>query len=111
MIIKSYKAVITATRPLSKTFVKKIYSFEIPSSTEFSFNRNSKKIFNPNFFVDVEKTIKDKIRLLKIYKHMKLKMASSRSLKSIKNLSMYRGSQIVQNMLKHSYWLENLINN
>lgn len=89
-----YKAVITATRPLSKTFVKKIYSFEIPSSTEFSFNKNSKKIFNPNFFVDVEKTIKDKIRLLKIYKHEIKKWPHPRSLKSIKNLSMYRGSQI-----------------
>ncbi len=44
-----YKAVITASRPLSKTFVNKIYSFEIPSSTDFFVSRKSKKIFNPNF--------------------------------------------------------------
>lgn len=89
-----YKAVITATRPLSKTFVKKIYSFEIPSSTDFSLSRRSKKIFNPNFFVEVEKTIKNKLDLLKIYKDEIKKWPHPRSLKSIKNLSMHRGSQI-----------------
>jgi len=89
-----YRAVITASRPLSKTFVKKIYSFEIPSSTDFSLSRKSKKIFNPNFFVEVEKTIKKKLNLLKIYKDEIKKWPHPRSLKSIKNLSMYRGSQI-----------------
>ena len=89
-----YKAVITASRPLSKTFVRKIYSFEIPSSTDFSLSRRSKKIFNPNFFVEVEKTIKNKLDLLKIYKDEIKKWPHPRSLKSIKNLSMHRGSQI-----------------
>tara|TARA_B100001989_G_C24449585_1_gene418224 strand:+ start:241 stop:924 length:684 start_codon:yes stop_codon:yes gene_type:complete len=89
-----YKAVLTATRPLTKTFVQKIYSFEIPSSTDFSLSRSSKKIFNPNFFVEVEHTINKKINLLKIYKGEIKKWPHSRSLKSIKNLSMYRGSQI-----------------
>ena len=89
-----YKAVVTASRPLSKTFVKKIYSFEIPSSTDFSLSANPKKIFNPNFFVDVEKTIIKKLQLLKIYKNEIKKWPHPRSLKSIKNLSMLRGSQI-----------------
>lgn len=89
-----YKAVFTATRPLSKTFVRKIYSFEIPSSTDFFLSRNSRKIFNPNFFVEVEKTINKKIDLLKIYKDEIKKWPHPRSLRSIKNLSMYRGSQI-----------------
>ena len=85
---------MTASRPLSKTFVKKIYSFEIPSSTDFSLSANPKKIFNPNFFVDVEKTIIKKLQLLKIYKNEIKKWPHPRSLKSIKNLSMLRGSQI-----------------
>ena len=46
------------------------------------------------FFVDVQKTMKDKIRLLKIYKHEIKKWPHTRSIKSIKNLAMYRGSQI-----------------
>ena len=89
-----YKAVLTASRPLSKAFVKKIYSFEIPSSTDFSLSRNSKKIFNPNVFVEVEKTIKNKLNLLRIYKDEIKNWPHPRSLKSIKNLSMHRGSQI-----------------
>ena len=89
-----YKAVITASRPLSKTFVKKIYSFEIPSSTDFFLSRKSKKIFNPNFYIDVDSTIDKKINLLKIYTGEMKKWPHPRSLKSIKNLAMYRGSQI-----------------
>ena len=98
-----YKAVLTATRPLTKTFVQKIYSFEIPSSTDFSLSRSSKKIFNPNFFVEVEHTINKKINLLKIYKGEIKKWPHSRSLKSIKNLSMYRAHKLVKNMQKLLY--------
>jgi len=90
----AFKAVVTATRPLSKTFVKKIYCFEIPSSTEFSFTQNRKKIFNPNFFVDVSKYINKKISMFKIYKSEVRAWPHPRSLKAIKNMAMYRGSQI-----------------
>ena len=90
----TYKAVLTASRPMSKTFVKKIYSFEIPSSTDFSLSSNAKKFFNPNFFVEIDKTIQKKLSLLKIYKEEIKKWPHSRSIKSIKNLAMYRGSQI-----------------
>lgn len=90
----THKAVMTATRPLSRTFVKKIYSFEIPSSTDFSFVRDKKRFFNPNFYVKVDKTIQKKLNLLKIYKEEIKKWPHPRSIKSIKNLAMYRGSQI-----------------
>ncbi len=90
----SYKAVVTATRPHSKTFVKKIYCFETPSSTEFNFTRKQKKLFNPNLFIDVGGEINKKIKLLKIYKDEIRSWPHSRSLKSIKNLASFRGSQI-----------------
>jgi LmbE family N-acetylglucosaminyl deacetylase len=90
----TFKAVITATRPLSKTFVKKILSFEIPSSTESNFTKNSKKIFNPNFFIDISKFVKKKSLVLKIYKSELRPWPHPRSIKAIENLSKYRGSQI-----------------
>ena len=90
----TFKAVVTATRPLSKTFVKKIYSFEIPSSTEFNLSQNKKKIFNPNNFVDIDKYLNEKISTLKIYKSELRSWPHPRSLKAIKNLAKYRGSQI-----------------
>ena len=57
----TFKAVITATRPLSKSFVKTILSFEIPSSTDFNFTKNNKKIFNPNYYVNISNFVKKKI--------------------------------------------------
>tara|TARA_Y100000590_G_scaffold84200_1_gene94080 strand:- start:40857 stop:41540 length:684 start_codon:yes stop_codon:yes gene_type:complete len=90
----SYKAVVTATRPLSKTFVKKIYSFEIPSSTDFNLTSNKKKLFNPNHYVNIEKFIQKKLVALKIYKSELRPWPHSRSLKAISNLAKYRGSQI-----------------
>lgn len=52
----TYKAVITATRPLKDNNVKKIYSFEILSSTEWNFPLS----FYPDTFFDVSETIEIK---------------------------------------------------
>jgi len=59
----TYKAVITATRPLEKETVKEIYSFEIPSSTEWSYPLS----FSPNVFYDISGTIDIKLKALKKY--------------------------------------------
>ena len=57
-------------------------------------SRKQKKIFNPNLYFNVESTIDKKINLLKLYKGEIKKWPHARSLKSIKNLAMYRGSQV-----------------
>ena len=90
----AFKSVITASRPLTKCFVRKIYCFETPSSTEFNFTRNNLKKFNPNFYIDVSRFITKKIKILNIYKQELRKWPHSRSLKSITNLAKYRGSEI-----------------
>jgi len=46
----TFKAVMTASRPYSKHRIDKIYTFETPSSTEWSFNSFSS--FKPNVFID-----------------------------------------------------------
>lgn len=58
-----YQAVITATRPLPSETVKEIYSFNVLSSTEWNYPLS----FSPNVFFDISKTLKDKIRSLRIY--------------------------------------------
>ncbi len=82
------KAVITASRPITKNNVEQIIFFETPSSTEWS---NSK--FRPNLFINIEKNIEKKMKLLKIYKDEMRNAPHPRSLKNIKNLAMVRGSQ------------------
>ena len=42
----TFRAVLTATRPTSESIVKDVYSFEIPSSTEWSFG-TLKSSYNP----------------------------------------------------------------
>tara|TARA_B100001057_G_C22606385_1_gene854838 strand:+ start:263 stop:931 length:669 start_codon:yes stop_codon:yes gene_type:complete len=82
------KAVTTATRPLSKHNVQEILFFEIPSSTEWAY-----KAFKPNLFINIEKNIEKKMKLLNIYKNEMRNVPHPRSLKNIKNLAMIRGSQ------------------
>ena len=87
------RAVVTATRPKPKFCVKKIFLFETLSSTEWNFNLK-KKSFNPNFFIDISKTIDIKIRSAKAYKGEITSWPHPRSLNGIKNLAKYRGQSV-----------------
>tara|TARA_B100001027_G_C16185231_1_gene293396 strand:+ start:79 stop:750 length:672 start_codon:yes stop_codon:yes gene_type:complete len=86
----TFKATVTACRPLKKTSVKKILSFEVPSSTEWALSKDKK--FQPNYYINISKHIKEKILLMKYYKDEIRPFPHSRSLKSIKTLSEYRGA-------------------
>jgi len=56
-------AVLTAARPLKGETVREIYSFEVPSSTEWSYSYQ----FRPNIFKDITGTVETKIEALKRY--------------------------------------------
>lgn len=61
-----HRAVLVATRPLKDNPVKEIYAFEVPSSTEWSFQRFEPS-FRPNVFVDISDTLNIKIKALSLY--------------------------------------------
>ena len=84
----TFQAVLTATRPVKGCSVKEIYSFEIPSSTEWAYPDT----FRPNVFIDVTKTINKKIKALKRYKSEVKKFPHPRSEKAIKNIAGRWGS-------------------
>jgi len=63
----TFQAVLTATRPTNNCSVKEIYSFEVPSSTEWSFQKINNS-FSPNVFENISDTINKKIEAMKIYK-------------------------------------------
>ena len=79
---------MTACRPI-KSSVKEINFFEILSSTEWS--HKSTKSFNPNYFVDISKTINLKLKALKIYHKELRNFPHPRSILGVKILSKYRG--------------------
>jgi LmbE family N-acetylglucosaminyl deacetylase len=62
----TFKAVITAFRPLSNCAVNAILCFETPSSTEWNFPYY-KSVFSPNIFINVEENISDKVEALNCY--------------------------------------------
>ncbi len=59
----TYEAVITATRPVASETVKKIYSFEVLSSTEWHYP----VAFSPDTFFDISNTMEQKQKALSFY--------------------------------------------
>ena len=58
---KIFEATLTAFRPEPKTKVEKILTFEVPSSTDFRILKRQNN-FVPNFYVNIEKHLKFKIK-------------------------------------------------
>lgn len=86
----TYKAVITATRPMADECVKEIYSFEVLSSTEW----NCTSTFSPDTFFDIRGTIDLKLNSMKQYNSELCTYPHPRSLEGIKLNAQYRGMSI-----------------
>ena len=76
----------TVFRPIFGEICKKIYAFEVPSSTDYSI-----KQFEPNYFVNINKEWIKKISALKAYGNEVLKTKTSRSLMGLKTNAALRG--------------------
>ena len=73
--------------------VKAIYSFEIPSSTEWnSYSRET--VFVPNVFVDVTDSIDKKVDAMAEYKSELREYPHPRSLQHIKELAKVNGIKV-----------------
>lgn len=62
----TFKAVLTAFRPINGERARAIYSFEVPSSTEWGAPSPGTS-FTPNFFVDITDTLELKIKAMRRY--------------------------------------------
>jgi LmbE family N-acetylglucosaminyl deacetylase len=62
----TFQAVLTATRPLPAAGVKDLYAFEVPSATEWAFQR-LEPAFRPSVFEDVSDTIEVKLACMARY--------------------------------------------
>ena len=89
-----FQAVLQATRPGAQNIVDNVLSFEILSSTEWRFTEG----FKPNYFVNIEFEIKNKINAFSKFITEQKPFPFPRSSEGIKILSKYRGMQAaVQN--------------
>jgi LmbE family N-acetylglucosaminyl deacetylase len=86
----TYKALLTATRPLKEESVTKIYSFEVLSSTEWNFPLS----FSPNIFYDIDSTIDVKLQAMKAYSSELREYPHPRSLQGIKLHAQQQGMRV-----------------
>jgi N-acetylglucosamine malate deacetylase 1 len=89
----THQAVITCCRPVPGSFVREIYSFEVPSSTEWSSPAMGGS-FEPTVFVDISEYLEAKIQALKAYEGELLEFPHSRSFKAIEALARWRGASV-----------------
>ena len=86
-----HRAVLTATRPVAGQPVQQIYAFEVPSSTEWAFQR-LEPVFRPNVFVDVTRTLEAKIAAMECYESEARKFPHPRSPEALRAIAMRWGS-------------------
>ena len=92
----TYKAVITATRPMMDECVKEIYSFEILSSTEWNYPIS----FSPDTYFDISDSIDLKIEAMKAYNSELCQYPHPRSIEGIELNARYHGMRMGRKFLE-----------
>ncbi len=87
----TFRAVLTATRPVSGCSVREIYAFEVPSSTEWAFQRLVPP-FRPNVFMDITDTIDAKIEAMQAYESESRAFPHPRSPEALRAIARRWGS-------------------
>lgn len=88
-----FNAGLVAARPLKDCTIKKIYSYETLSETEWA-APFSEDTFVPDFFVNVSSVFGSKLKAMECYKSQLREFPNPRSLKSIEALANLRGSTV-----------------
>lgn len=85
------QAVLTAFRPTPGQSVGSIYSFEVPSSTEWAFGAAG-QAFAPNLFLDISASLPAKLAALEAYGEEMRPFPHPRSAEAVEALARYRGA-------------------
>ncbi len=88
-----YRSTLVAARPTMYSPVKKIYTYETLSSTEWQ-NLQTDMHFSPNTYIGIEETLEKKIEALKVYSMETREFPHPRSREAIENLARYRGQSV-----------------
>lgn len=89
----TYRATLTATRPMAGLPIKAVYAYEVASSTEWSFQRFS-PVFHPNAFVDIGETLAIKLEAMAAYRSEARAFPHPRSPEALKASATRWGSVI-----------------
>jgi len=89
----THEAVIVACRPQPLHPVKRILSFEVPSSTEWQ-STTFGHAFVPNWFEDISETLELKIQAMKEYDTELRNWPHTRSIEALEHLARWRGASV-----------------
>ncbi|MEO6708099.1 MAG: PIG-L deacetylase family protein [Planctomycetota bacterium] len=89
----TFRAVMTALRPMAGSSVRELRVFEIASSTEWAFGRFG-GAFRPDVFVDVRKTLQRKLDAMACYDSETRPFPHPRSPEALEALARTRGVQV-----------------
>jgi LmbE family N-acetylglucosaminyl deacetylase len=87
----TFRAAMTAFRPVPGTSVRALYAYEVASSTEWSFNQFSPR-FEPDTFVDISDFLDKKLMALAAYKDEMRAFPHPRSAEAVRALAIERGA-------------------
>ena len=88
-----HRAVLIAARPLENCPVKEIYTFEVPSSTEWAFQQ-FEPVFRPNVFVDISETLEIKVQAMQLYESEARPFPHPRSPEALRAIARRWGSMV-----------------
>jgi LmbE family N-acetylglucosaminyl deacetylase len=105
----SFKAVMTACRPLAEEKTEAIITFETPSSTEWQSSVGANN-FCPNFYLEVsEENLAQKIKAMEAYEFERREYPHPRSPQALMALAQKRGVEAGKN-LAEAFCIIKLIN-
>ncbi len=87
------RAVLTATRPMAGCPVKRVYAFEVASSTEWAF-QHLRPAFRPNVFVDIAATLTAKVEAMACYESEARAFPHPRSPEALRAIARRWGSAV-----------------
>lgn len=89
----TFEATLTATRPTPDSFVHTVYAYEVPSSTEWSFQK-LEPVFRPNTFMDISDTLEIKLAAMEMYESEARQFPHPRSMHGLKAIAHRWGSVV-----------------
>ena len=89
--VRIAEAVDVATRPFAAPYVRRLYAFETPSSTEWTASSRT-RTFTPNLFSDISQELDRKLDAMRCYRSELRPYPHPRSLRSLRERAGYWGS-------------------
>lgn len=102
-----FQSTMVAVRPTPHQSVKEIYTYEIPSSTEWN-PPEINNIFKPNIFIDITDFFEQKIKAVNCYQTELRKYPHPRSPKSVKIYNQRSGITIGKKLAERFYLVRSI---